>query len=187
MSTAVDTEEDIAIVKGIFDRVAADLGMIVDRHIKISQVTTERLDTRPAGLGRIHISFKLGFKHESETLHGCALIPLPDAIALASYLMMIPDQGVVSQRDTTELDRPSKEAMLELGNFISGAADSVLRKNRPEIIVRSEGCQGVRADVRPAFPFEEGAELVVGRARTTLHDFPEFDFLLLIPVEALHA
>jgi len=50
-----------------------------------------------------------------------------------------------------------------------------------ETMVRSEGCQGVRADVRPAFAYDEGSELIVGRAHMTLHDFDPFGVVLMLP------
>jgi hypothetical protein len=36
--------------------------------------------------------------------------------------------------------------------------------------------------VRPALPYEEGNELLVGRAKVRLHESPEFEVILMQPV-----
>jgi hypothetical protein len=181
-SVAVLDEE---LAGAVFQRLADDLAMIVDRKIAIGEVRAERSHRRIAGAGTIHISFMLGLQQERRTSHGCILVPLPEAISLASFLMMLPDDLVEQQRGATELDRPMKDAMLELGNFLAGAVDAVFRRWYPdELFVRPEGCQGVRADVRPAFPYEEGSELFVARARASVASFPEFELILMLPARA---
>ena len=47
--------------------------------------------------------------------------------------------------------------------------------------VGSEGCQGVKPDVRPALEYIEGDELVLGRAEAQIGDFDPFEMLLMIP------
>ena len=47
--------------------------------------------------------------------------------------------------------------------------------------MHSEGCQGVRADVRPAFPYEEGSELIVARVGACFDPFPPFELILMLP------
>ena len=112
-------------------------------------------------------------------------MPLADAVSVAAYLMMAPDEEVAEHRGTEDLDRSMKDAVLEVGNFVAGAADAVLHNWYPEgYSVRSAGCQGVRADVRPAFPYEEGTELIVGKCTSKVHDYDSFDLLLLLPVLA---
>jgi len=180
-STANATTSDSETIEAIFERIAADLGMIIDKEIRISSVSAGRETKRPAGQEAIHISFKLGVRYDGEAKQGCLLIPLPDAITIASYLMMIPDESVEVHRAATELDRSMKDAILEVGNFIGGAADAVLRGISARASVRAEGCQGVRPDIRPALAYQEGSELVVGRAQAQVAGYPPFEALLLLP------
>jgi hypothetical protein len=39
----------------------------------------------------------------------------------------------------------------------------------------------VRPDVRPALIYNEGDRLLVGRARGRIHEYPEFDMILMLP------
>ena len=184
MSSTVEVDEK-QLVEGILDRVASDLAMIIDRDLLIEGVAVERQDARPAGEGSIHISFKLCFDTPEGESHGCLLMPLADAVSVAAYLMMAPDEEVAEHRGIEDLDRSMKDAVLEVGNFVAGAADAVLHNWYPEgYSVRSAGCQGVRADVRPAFPYEEGTELIVGKCTSQVHEYDSFDLLLLLPVLA---
>jgi hypothetical protein len=173
---------DELFIEETFQRIAGDLGMIADRAIDVADVTTERVRHRASGRNVVHVSFKLGIQHEDEILHGVLLVPLPDAITLACYLMMIPDDGVKTKRALTTLDAGLKDAMMEVGNFVGGATDAALRGlGLPGVEVRSEGCQGVRANVRPAFAYVEGSELVVGRCKLRIHTWPQFDAILMLP------
>lgn len=173
---------DALLVEETFQRIAGDLGMIADRPIEVSNVTTERATKRAAGRDVVHVSFKLGIQHEDSIAHGALLVPLPDAITLACYLMMIPDESVKTKRAMTTLDAGIKDALMEVGNFVGGATDAALRGlGFPGLEVRSEGCQGVRANVRPAFVYEEGSDLVVGRCKLRIHTWPEFEAVLMLP------
>lgn len=183
--TTAEVIDDTQLVEEILQRVASDLSMISDRDFEIEETAVERADQRPAGAGQIHISFRLGIHCEDEVKHGCVLLPLPEAISLACYLMMVPDDGVASKRPEMKLDVTTKDAMMEVANFIAGAADNALREAfQLKVKVRSEGCQGVRPDVRPALVYEEGTELIVGRARAQIHEYPGFELLLLLPLLA---
>jgi hypothetical protein len=163
-------------------RIADDLSTIVDRTLALSNVTVEKIDARVAGKGVVHIAFKLRFERAVDALYGALLVPLPDALALAGCLTMMPDDQVALQRKATELDAGMKDAIVELGNFVAGAVDAVMRESRANIArARSAGCQGVRADVRPAFPYTEGQELVLVRATARLHEFEPFELLLMLP------
>jgi len=182
MATETCSDIDVGRVEEIFERIAGDLAMIADREFTIASIETERMDARPAGANEIHISFKMGFETPDGNLHGCLLIPLRDAICLSCYLMMVADDAVAKKRDETELDGTTKDAMLEVGNFVAGATDSGLRALGVEgVVVGSEGCQGVRPDVRPALVYAEGTPLTIGRAKAKLHDFPEFEMLMILP------
>lgn len=180
------TVTDVDLIEGIFSRIGSDLEAILDHELLFEEVQTERASSRAAGQGQVHISFKLGVQREDEWLHGSLLIPLPDAISMACFLMMAPDDVVEANRTLAAPDEAMKDAMLEVGNFVAGAADSVLRTWFPEDrTVRSEGCQGVRADIRPAFPYAEGDELIVGRASACLHSYPAFEMTLMLPARCL--
>jgi len=174
---------DPQLVGGILKRLNGDLGMILGRELGFAAPRLERLKARPAGKGSIHISFKLAFRQEGgEKRHGALLVPLADAITMAGFLLMIPEETVTTRREETQLDTALKDAMLEIGNMIGGATNTALAElGLAGWSARSEGCQGVRADVRPAFPYEEGSELVVARVATTLEPFPPFELVLMLP------
>jgi hypothetical protein len=183
MTTPAVAVTDPALVGGILRRLNADLGMILGRELVFAAPRLERVGARPAGKGCIHISFKLAFRSESGAKrHGALLVPLPDAITMACFLLMIPEETVTARREETSLDTALKDAMLEIGNMIGGATNTALAElGLAGWSARSEGCQGVRADVRPAFPYTEGSELVVARVETNLEPFAPFELLLLLP------
>ncbi len=176
------SEKEVLLVDELFQRIGSDISMITDRELVVGTSTVEKESERPAGKGRVHISFRLGFEQEGDLYHGCLLLPLADAISLACYLMMIPDDGVKGKRSLKDIDESIKDAMLEVGNFIGGAADAAMREAiGVKAKVSSEGCQGVKGDVRPAMIYNEADPLIVGRAKATIHDYPEFDILLMLP------
>lgn len=178
-TTGLDESELAATVLA---RMATDLSMIVDREFVVEGTRMERRTQRPAGGSLVHISFKLGIELAGESRQGCLLVPLPDAIALAAFMMMLPDEAVAQERLRTALDGPFKEALLEVGKFLAGACDAVLRQALPiESTTRSDGCQGVRANVRPALDYREGDALWVARARARVHDFEPFELILTLP------
>lgn len=180
--TEICTSPQVECVEEIFQRIASDLSMIADRELTLETTEVEIRDARPAGAGKIHISFRLGFRVGEERHHGCLLVPLPDAISLACSLMMVPEDVLVSSRARTSLDDTTKDAMLEVGNFITGATECALRALGIDAVkVTFEGCQGVRADVRPALTYREGDPLLVGRAQLTLAEFPADEVLLMVP------
>jgi len=174
--------DELRLAEILLARAAADLSMIVDRELEFGSVRLEHAAQRPAGEGQVHISFKLALQRDGNAWPGCLLVPLPDALALAGFMMMMNDEAVARERARTELDGPFKEALLEVGKYVAGAADAVLRQSLPEgIAVRSDGCQGVRADVRPALEYREGDPLTVARASARIHDFEPFELILVLP------
>jgi len=174
--------EQTRTAMSVLDRVVDDLAMIVDRSFSVSGSKVERIDRRAAGSGRVHISFKLRFEVDGDERYGALLVPLPDAIALACYLMMMPDDAVADRRGDVELDQSTKDAILEVGNFVGGAVDAVLREvHGGDVRAKSAGCQGVRAGVRPAFPYVEGTELTLASGTARLHEFQPFEILLMLP------
>ncbi|MDF1837828.1 MAG: hypothetical protein P1V35_08170 [Planctomycetota bacterium] len=175
------TEREAQCVEEVFQRVCGDLSMIADREMEVTSVETEVMDHRPAGKGNIHISFRLGFTQGEDVLHGCMLLPLAEAITLACSLMMIPENVIAQTRKQDTLDATTKDAMLEVGNFICGATDAAFRALGADIKVIFEGCQGVRPDVRPAMIYEEGGELIVGQADVSQGGFGNAMHVLMMP------
>lgn len=173
---------DRELADSVLGRMSIDLSMIIDREFRVEPVQVERLTERPAGERHVHLSFKFGIDLGEESRQGCLLVPLAEAVALAGFMMMMPDEVVARERLRTELDGPYKEALLEVGKYLAGACDSVLRNAfSVESATRSDGCQGVRADVRPALVYNEGDPLIVARARARIHEFEPFDLILLLP------
>jgi len=174
---------DFSLVRKICDQVSANVGLIVDRSLTVGDLNVARFPERVCGKGRVHISFKLGFEYDGDLLHGCILVPLPEALTLAGSLLMLPLSGIEEVRKEKAPDQASKDALMELGNFVGGAADEALRDSDFRgLRVFSEGCQGVRAGVRPCLAGTEGTEYVVGRATTNIDDFPAFELLVLVPL-----
>ncbi|QDV07451.1 hypothetical protein Poly30_29760 [Planctomycetes bacterium Poly30] len=170
-------------VNEIFDRVASDLAMLSDRDFEILGVEYEERTDRPAGPGLIHVSFRFGIVGAGgDVEHGAMILPLPESISLAAYLMMQPDTAVADLRLLTKIDHAIKEAMLEVGNFVAAAGEAALRAiGSPAISVIFEGCQGVRADVRPALPYEEGTTLSVGRAKVQIAGAAPVEMVVMVP------
>ena len=176
------TMTDLEFFTSLFESIAADLGMIMDTEVEIREPRVGRRTERVVGAETIHISFRFFVHCEGVDRQGCVLVPLADAVTLASFLMMLDPEEIVEGRKAAELDRPLKEAMLEVGNFIAGAIDAVIRTWYPgEATCRSHGCQGVRADVRPALEYEEGSELVVGWAEARISPYESFEMSVQLP------
>lgn len=174
--------DDFTLVQTILARVQSDLGAIIDRELALEDVRAERAASRPAGADAVHVSFKLAFRRGDAERHGCLLVPLPDALTLAGYLQMLPDPVVEERRELDAPDAATKDAILEIGNMIGAAVEAALKSLHLESwSARSAGCQGVRAHVRPAFPYMEGDALVVGRARLGVEPFPAFETILMLP------
>lgn len=170
-------------VRDVLARIAGDLGMLIDHKVTLESVAVQRSPTKPSGRKHVHIAFKLSFDWRGQMLYGALLVPLPDAITLACLLLTVPDEAVALKRKLTELDQPTKDAMLEIANFIGGATDGALRTRFPQgLAVRSLGCQGLRAEQAPSFPTETGAEWIVGKAKARIVEFPTFNMILIMPV-----
>jgi hypothetical protein len=170
-------------VREVLERIASDLSMLTDRTVSILSTKATHSLTKPSGDGGVHIAFKLTFDWRAEQLHGALLVPLAEAIALASFLLMLPEPTIAKRRAQATLDQATKDAMLEMANFSGGATDGALRVRFPSgLSVRSQGCQGVRAGQAPAFPFQEGDELIDGRATARIGDGEPFELVLILPV-----
>ncbi len=186
MGTLTETQPSTfegRLVTTCLRRVVDDITTVIDRAFSLQAPVLARRSQRAVGEGSVHISFKLEFLVDGDGRYGALLMPLPEAISLACYLMMVPDEGVAEHRKQKDLDRSLKDAMLEIGNFIGGAVDAALRSIYPKggVSARSRGCQGVRAGVRPAFPYREGDPLIHARAKAQVHNFREFELIAMFP------
>jgi hypothetical protein len=184
MATQVSAGEPFeSQVRAILTRVAADLTMLIDHTVKVESTSAQRCQAKPSGRKHVHIAFKLSFEWRGQSLYGALLVPLPDAITLACMLLTVPDEAVALKRKLTELDQPTKDAMLEIANFIGGATDGALRMKFPQgLAVRSLGCQGLRPEQPPAFPYQQGTDLIAGRAKACIDEYPVFNMILIMPV-----
>lgn len=178
-------EQDLALCDALLRGICADLGMLLDRPLTVEGVDAARSLNKVAGERCVHIAFKFAVSVAGVAQHGALLVPFPEAIAFAGYLMMQSDDSVAALRKTPELDRAQKDAMVEVGNLITNSIDGVLREMLPgRISARSEGCQGVRAGATPAFERDPDVDLLIGRAKAKLHTFPSFELLLMLPALA---
>ena len=178
--TATDTEK--AMARGVAERTASDLGLIIDRELAVQEVEAERRPEKATADGVVNVAFRLEFERGPNRWEGCALFPLPEAIAIASYLMVLGDEEVAEARGLTQLDRSLKDAMMEIGTFIGGSADAVLRSQVDKgLTVRSVGCQGVAPGEKPNFLFLPDQELLVARVGYHLHDFDGYTSVWMFP------
>lgn len=172
---------DRRLVERLFDRVVATFSAMGGK-LDVQDLEVRRETTRPAGEGKIHISFRIAFRFGEERGQGCLLMPLPDAATMAGVLMMLPASSVDEWRESQDLEESAKDAVMEVGNLIGGAFHAVLEDVIEKARARFAGCQGVRPGVRPAFPYEEGTELLVARASGRVGEFPRFPLLFMMPV-----
>jgi hypothetical protein len=182
MSTSVLSELDQRWVSETMRRVADDLALIVDRSFVIHGVTVERAEKRPAADGGVHISFKLALQRGDAILHGAVLLPFREAVLLGGWLQMLGDEEAKKRAAASNIDQSMKDALLEIGNFVAGAAEAACRTlDLTGARVVSEGCQGVKAGVRPAFRYTDGQPLTIGRAEAQLANGNPFTILALLP------
>ena len=181
MPSTAETARETALVGDLLARVALDLGQLLDREIVVENVRAQRVRRRTAGPRQVHVSFKLNVRGSHGAGQGCFLVPLPDALTLAASLLMAPEEEIARARAAAAPDPMTKDALLELDNFLAGACDAVLRDRGLYASIQPGGCQGVRADVRPALDYTEGEGLVLGAAKLRVGSFEPFELLLLLP------
>ena len=165
----------------MLEQVAADLTQATDREIRVWDVRSFPTAERLAGHGEVHVSFQLAVQHGGTVRHGALLVPLPEAITLGLSLCLVEEREIEEARAWTRLDRTTKEAIVETGRFVAGAVDTILASHVPGASVVLAGCQGVRPDVRPAFPHapEEPLTAIVSRAR--IGRYPSFELVCMLP------
>ena len=184
--TCTDFED--ALMGDILERVVADLTLVADREIALSERETRWVTRRPAGVMDVHLSFRMMLTVGEQGLPGTLLLPRAEAIALASYLVMLHEEAVKDLRGQQEIDTTIKDALLELGNFVAGATDQAFKTaNIDNVSARTAGCQGVKPGIRPKLRYNEGDPLLVSWAKMQVHTYPEFEAILILPnvIEAL--
>ncbi len=182
MSTAVTPDIDEKWVTETLHRAAADISMLVDHSFDVHEIALERAERRVAANGGVHISFKLAVQRGQHIAHGALLVPFAEAVSLAAWLQMLADDEARRRTNDSELDPMIKDGLLEIGKFVAGACDAALRSagiNDARVV--SEGCQGVKAGVRPAFAYTDGEKLTIGRSRAQLAHSQPFEMLALLP------
>lgn len=176
---------DRKLVQQCFGKVIEDLSMLLDRPLASSDFEVARARQRVAGEKVVHVAFRFGVTVDGVLRHGALLVPLPEAISMACYLMMMADDVVAARRKDRDMERATKDAMLEVGNLLGGSLDCAIRELFPKrTATRSEGCQGLKPGFAPAFPRAADEEHVVARATLTLHEYPAFDAWLMLPAIA---
>ena len=179
------TKVAATVLEDVFRRVASDLSLLVDRVIDVQSVAYEERIDLAAGPSEVHIAFRLGLRVASGGAHqGALLVPLGEAISVAGYLMMAPEERVAAMRASGEVGAAAKRALVEVGAFVAAAGDAALRTAGACCDgVVFEGCQGVRADVPPRLEYEEGAPLSTSRAMISIAGRPPVECVLMIPRE----
>ena len=180
MSAKACTAAEAVLVEECVRRIASDLALILERSFVVERVSVERLASRPAGEGQVHVSFKFGVEVDGAIVHGCWLVPLADALAIASHALLFEDGEVREHRAQVAPDGALRDSLLEVSAVVAASLASSLTPAGAER-VGAEGCQGVRAGVRPALAYREGDALLVGRARCQLHLWPAFEAILVLP------
>ena len=169
-------------IEEILNRIASDVSIVADVPIRVEGVQAEVVGTKPAGAGVVHIAFRLDFHEDGERRQGCVLVPLPDAQVLAGGLLMQPTTRLDEARGRDDLDRTTKEAVMELGTFLAGATESALRDAGHVLVqVHHRGCQGVRADVAPRLDGYTGGPLVAGTCEAKVGDYDPGTWHVVLP------
>jgi hypothetical protein len=186
--THTDIGTQGAALSKMFHRIAGDLSMLSGSDIEVSGITVELRSDRPAAASGVYVSFRFGVDTQAGVVHGSFMLPLNEAISLGGNLMMAGTRQIDELKAKGEVEGPLREAILEVGSFVTGALQSVVeRPGNREVRVDFEGCQGVPASVRPRLEYEEGAPLVVGRAAFRLGADAAVEALLILPPPALSA
>ena len=125
----MDPKTNVAakVLQNVFERVASDLSMIADRDIEVHSIAYEERQDRAAGSSVVHIAFRFGVRAAGGGVHhGALLVPLAEAISVAGYVMMAPEDRVAAMRESGEVDIAVKKALVEVGAFVAAAGDAAL-------------------------------------------------------------
>jgi hypothetical protein len=180
MELTVDEKELMACVFRGLSRAGTE---VLDRSFVLREsASVERTTERAAGRRQVHVSFKFSLDEGDWRHHGCLLVPYHDAIALASALLLLPTEAIQINQLLDDPDETMKEALLQLSEvFAAGVSRGLHDASCDRMLARSEGCQGVRPGLRPAFPFAPGTELLVAHTAARLGELDPFELILMLP------
>ena len=187
MSSPHSTQPDSDWTSRALVRVAEDWAMMIDHEVSIENVQVERESSAPACEGSVHIAFQFGLTHAElgPRYRGALLVPLPDALTMAAYLMMTPENQIAGARAAQAPDSATKDSLMELSSILASALDGVVQDSfEGTWSVTSLGCQGVREGAVPRVSTADDLEWTVARAQGTLADFDAFPMQLVLPVLA---
>jgi hypothetical protein len=174
---------ELKLVKEVFGEISKDMGRMLEHGLAFRDVCCKRVDKRPVGRDQVHVAFRFSVEVPGMRRVGCFLMPLPDATVCASYLLAFNEEAVAQARGTEEPESTMKESMLLLGQILSTSVERVIKRRDSGVLhVKFDGCQGVRADVRPAFALGARDELIVGSAAAKIGSFGAFRPILMLPV-----
>lgn len=170
------------ILDMLVDETAGSLSLLSDFSVLGMTQDDEIVQDRPGEDESVRIAIRFGFKTPRGARVGFMQFPLADALVLGGELLMMPHDMI---RDAMESDAPDegqKEAIMEVGNLLGGAFDSLLAKRlSDQTLVRFLGCQGVPAGRAPWVPGYTGENIAVRRHSVSFGDFTPFDLLIAIP------
>ena len=152
MSSPHSTQPDSDWTSRALARVAEDWAMMIDHEVSIENVQVERESSAPACEGSVHIAFQFGLTHAElgPRYRGALLVPLPDALTMAAYLMMTPENQIAGARAAQAPDSATKDSLMELSSILASALDGVVQDSfEGTWSVTSLGCQGVREGAVP--------------------------------------
>ena len=181
-ATRAMTSREASLVEEALSRIVGDLSMVADRELTIGSAEVSMTDRRLVGDDVVHVSFRLGVVHGATRSQGALILPLPAALALAGYLLMMSDEAVEARMGWSAPDSVLKEAMREMNQFIRASVESAVGAlGFEDVELHADGCQGVRANVRPALDYTDGDPLVTAWAEARLHDLAPFRMGLMLP------
>jgi len=174
-----DTTE---ILDLLVDETGGSLSLLSDFSVREVSQEDEIVQDRPGEDETIRIAIRFGFKTPQGARVGFMQFPLSDALVLGGSLLMMPTEMIRAGMESQEPDEGQKEAIMEVGNLLSGAFDALLGKRLPDqTLVQFLGCQGVSPGNAPWVPGYTGESIAVRRQSVAFGDFEPFDLLIAIP------
>ncbi len=183
METAFFGKSDpTEVLDMLVDETAGSLSLLSDFSVLGMTHDDEIVFDRPGEDEGIRVAIRFGFKTPRGARVGFMQLPLADALVLGGELLMMPTESIRASMEAQEPDEGQKEAMMEVGNLLGGAFDSLLGKRlSDETLVRFLGCQGVAPGQAPWVPGYTGEKIAVRRHSVCFGDFAPFDLLIAIP------
>lgn len=164
--------------------VARELGAVIDQPFVVLQARLSRANVGPVGASGVHVAFKFACRRGTEERRGALLVPLAEAITLASLLRGLPQDAVLAGRASGAPDEATKRALLQVATLVASALEEALRAHEPNgVCLRSLGCQGLRPGQPPAMEGESGRERLIAKAGARIGTFPPFELVLGLPLD----